>query len=361
MDRMKIIYLLIVSLFLLLTGTGCAGEMAASADDIVTNVLESDKEINAYYGEGEMIFSSGEDVSERSYFQEYAAEDGKRKTILMDMDTKEKTISINDGKQILIYEEASGTAHTINIENMELPGMIAPREQVTNMLESMKDSHTYEVAGEEEINGMETYHLVMKANSESSLLGDIEFWVDQKTWFMVKTKSAAGEFMSEVVYTEIDFTPDFDDGTFVLSLPEDIEVTSLDDVTSSSTSGTVAEAEQALGKAFYLFPDEMAEIANIEIYSLSGIADREEVSIDYLMDGVPAFNLTVFPSPEGAEKDYKDSEIQVRGNPAGYEEMIRGIIWDEDGLRYSLIIGNPELEKEEILEMADKMIHSSEE
>lgn len=358
---MKKIYLLAVSLFLLLTGTGCAGEMAASADDIVTNVLESDKEINAYYGEGEMIFYSGEDTSERSYFQEYAAEDGKRKTILMDMDTKEKTISINDGKQILIYEEAGGTAHTINIENMELPGMMTPREQVTNMLESMKDTHTYQVIGEEEINGMQTYHLKMKADSESSLLGDIEFWVDQKTWFMVKTKSAAGEFMSEVVYTDIDFTPDFDDGTFVLTLPEEIEVTSLDDVTSSGTSRTVDEAEKALGKSFYLFSDEKAEIANIEIYSMSGIVDREEISIDYLMDGLPAFNLTVFPSPEGAEKDYKDSELQVRGNQAGYEELIRGLIWDEEELRYSLIIENPELEKEVILEMAEKMILSSEE
>ncbi|QGS68244.1 hypothetical protein CV093_05335 [Oceanobacillus sp. 143] len=71
------------------------------------------------------------------------------------------------------------------------------------------------------------------------------------------------------------------------------------------------------------------------------------------------FFLSIFPTPAEEDMEIKPGEMKVRDNNAEYEEQINSIMWDEDGLRYSIIITNPDITIEEVIELTEKMVLSS--
>ncbi|QED48997.1 LolA family protein [Cytobacillus dafuensis] len=354
---MKIKGLLVSSCLALGVLAGCSGDLNVSAEEIITNVLEADKELKSYYAEGEMKFFEGDTLKEAHLMKEYVNENGKKKVMIIDKNTKNETVSVNDGKELITYDKKENKAFKIDVSSLDLPEK-TQREQLIAMMEALKDTHNYEIIGEEKVNGFLTHHVKLIPKEKKSLLGEMEFWVDQKTWFLVKSISTVGENRSEIVYTKLDTSTKFAEDTFKINLPKDVEIKNIDEDLGQRI-GTIQDAEKGLGKPFLVFDEEDLTFSGVEILETKGEINRTEVSMNYLKEGNPQLNLSIFPAPEGQGMEIAYNGLKVRGNNAEYMEEIDALSWDEDGLRYSILINNPDLSLEDVMKMTEKMKLSS--
>lgn len=355
---MKTVNKLIIFVILLFFLTGCSIPMNHSADEIITNMIESNDEIYKYYAEGKIVIYEGDDVKEESNFKEFVNDDGRRKIEIKDVVNNNYNVTVRMEKEIITYDENSNTAIKIDFEAHEDSHSLTQREQITNLLQITKETHEQKVVGEEKINGFDTFHLVLTAKDNNSLLGNLEFWVDKKTWFIIKSKNVFGDSRTETKYTKIDFDPSFSDETFTIVLPEDVKIESVGD-SLLAEKGDIKDAEKLLGQSFYMFNDDDLVLNHIEI-SESKLHD--EVALNYSKDGLPAVTLSIFSTPEGKGMEIVSGEFTIRGVPAEYDIIseTQFFLWDEEGLRYSLIVENPEITEEQIIELTETMILSSE-
>lgn len=338
---------------------GCSGEMTASAEEIVSNVLEADKKVDAYYGKAEMKFYTGKEVTENIIIEEFVSSDQKRKVITTDLKKdNQQTVAFNDGKKLITYELGSDKAMSMTFSNEGSPVSMTPKEQLTKMLEGMGKTHTYKVVGEEKLLGLNTYHLKLKAKSNNSVLGDMEFWVDQKTWFIVKSITNSGENRSEMEYKKLNFSSKFANDTFTIKLPENVKVESLDNNLQPMT-GTVEEGEKAIGKPFLIFDEKKAKLERVEWLKLKGELNRTELTIYYKTLEGYSFSLSIFPVPKDKRMEIEGENFKIRGQKAGYMEEISAVTWDENGMRYTIMMEQPELTLEKMSQLAGSMHLSS--
>lgn len=349
-------YLILLSVILLILG-GCSQKVEVSAEEIIHNAIESEKEVINYLGKADMKFFEGEELTEHILLEEYVA-DEKKKVVTIDQLLKQRVEVLNDGETMLMYDETNEQALEMDVTEFGDLAGLSPKEQFKTLMESMQDSHTYKIIGEEKVLDFDTYHIEVKAKEADNLLGDIEVWVDQKTWFVVKTISETGDTRTELEYTELDFSPKFAKDTFTLDTPDNIEITDLAKDFGPDTV-TVEEAETALGQAFLMFSEETIDLASVQMYGYSSELNRSEVELMYhSKDGIPMFSLSIFPTPEGM--GIEETDLEIRGNAAEYEEVTDSILWDEDGLRYSIVLANPDADIDEVAEWTENMILSSE-
>ena len=87
----------------------------------------------------------------------------------------------------------------------ELDSLQSPKDQVQLIFNMVKDTHDIKIAGEEKVAGRDTYKIVAKTKNTESLFGDIEAWIDKKTWLTLKMKtdSAGTHMLTE--YSKINF------------------------------------------------------------------------------------------------------------------------------------------------------------
>ena len=169
--------------------TGCNNEISASAEEIVSNVLDTEDQVYDYYGESVMKVYENENLKENVIVKEFAG-DGKRKIITDVQNLNQQSTALNDGKQLLVYEEGSKEAMSMDLSNADMmPTNMTQKEQFTMILETMKDTHEYKVVGEEKVLGLNTYHIKLTPKDKKSIMGEMEFWVDQKKWFVIKSSS----------------------------------------------------------------------------------------------------------------------------------------------------------------------------
>ncbi|QTM99030.1 hypothetical protein ERJ70_06775 [Sediminibacillus dalangtanensis] len=353
---MKHIGWLSLGLLMLLVVTGCKGGGSVSSEEIFTKVLAESEEPLVYYGEGSLSIQDGETV-EKTAFKEYAGSNGQKKVITEEPSANKRSIALMDGESMTIYEEGSKTAQRIDLSAGELPASLTQKEQLMSMLDWVKDSHDTEIIGEETILDRNTYHLKL-TSKEDGLLGDMDLWVEQDNWFIVKMKQKAGDVETTMEYTKLDVNPEFPNDTFLLNLSDNVEVKDIDD--EMAVLSSVEEAEQALGTDFLIIDDEKHELDRIEMDKLGGEINRTEVTLYYIQDDVPSFSISIFPTPEGEGMALGDGSLKVRGHDAEEMDEIRNISWDEQGLRYSLMIDHPDLTTEDALHVTETMKMSSE-
>lgn len=352
--------ILLITILLTALLSGCKGDMAVSTEEIVSNVLSAKENKPSYYGEGVMRFTTNGEITENASFKEYVAEDGKRKIITTDQTNNIESYALNDGKQLISYEQGSEKALSIDLAGEGLPLLASsPKEQLMTMLDAIKETHDYEIVGEEKMVDLNVYHLKATPNTDSSFLGEVEIWVDQKTWFMVKFISVVGDAKSEVEYSVLDFTPEFKEDTFTLDLPENVEITPIDSE-FGSTYGSLEDAEKALDQPFLIFTGDNVTVENVEIVNQQGEIARSEITVFYLNEKIPSVLVSIFPTPEGEGMEIKPGKWQVRGQNAEYDDFIDALSWDENGLRYTIMLQNPDLSMEEVIEMTKNMVLSNE-
>ena len=342
----------IVTLFL----AGCSNNLKVSADEIMQNAIESEKEITEYYGKAEIKTYEGKELIEHTLIEEHAS--GKQKKVTVNEQLLEQEIvSLSDGTTSITYDVTNQLAYEMDVSEFGDLAGLNPKEQVKLLLEAMNDSHTYEVVGEEKVLYFDTYHVQLKTNADDSLIGDMELWVDQKTWFIVKLKSKVGDIRSEMSYVELDFSPKFAEDTFTIDIPEGIELTNLNEEFAPDVV-TLEEAEEALGQPFLTFSNDDLELTSIQMYDLGG---EYQLELEYNhADGTPMATLTIFPAFEEMDTETGEFDLEIRGNYAEYEEMLNAYFWDEDGLSYTLM-ANPDISFEDVQAWTENMtLHTAE-
>lgn len=341
--------------------TGCSEAMRVSADEIISNVLEAEKELKSYYAEAEMSFYEDDKLKESSLLKEYRSEDRKIRIVMIDKNTKAEAISVNDGQKMIAYDEKEKKAFIMDTASIDMPDL-NHREQLLALLDNLKDSHDYEFIGEEKVNGFQTHHMKLKPKEKNSLFGEMEFWVDQKTWFLVKTVNIIGSNRSEMTYSKLDTSPKFTDDTFTLTLPDGVEITNLDNEIGElgNNIGTIEEAEEKLGAPFFVLNEEKLVQGDVEIDEMKGMLNRTEISITYKnVEELTQLYLTIFPTPDEKDLAISDTGLKVRGQNAEYMKEINTLMWDENGLRYVILVEAGDLSKDKIMEMAERMKLSS--
>lgn len=337
--------------------SGCTNETAWTPEEVINKALEAEKEITAYQAEGYIKVYEGDKLIENSTFKEFSDPSGPK----MRMETQEgegvTSIVVNDGKEVVVYMSDRDEAYTIEASESNDMNSATNRELLLNLLEQVRESHTIETAGNEELAGVEVIHIVAAPKEKNTLLGHIEMWVDQKTWQVMKSLNVTGDIKSEMEYTSFDRSPVFDENTFVLELPEHVTKVPMESLSQPNLI-TLEEARTTLNHPF-LYWDESEDFTldSIEHYEMGGELNRSEVSLNYAQDGIAYMLLSVFAAPEEDQDLFAGAEeITVRGVKGNYLEQIRYLSWDEDGMRYSLGLQHPDLTLEEALKLADEMV-----
>ena len=285
--------------------------------------------------------------------KEWASADGKRRIEVESDNGAEQTIAVNDGKQMTMYDKASNTASIMkmNEEDIKLLSQQSPRQQAERLLKLIKDSHDLTVEGEEKIAIRDTYHIVAKAKDTKTLIGDIELWIDKETWMVLKSVSKSNQNVMTLEYTKIDYKPALEDDVFVLDIPEGTTVETVDENTYTPKEVTMEDAKETLG-TFYKIPEtDILKLASVTVDE--GLNERQEFSFDYTKDGIPAFFVSVFKETASSVSFgglEAEEDITIRGKKGTKIDSgdFRTLDWVEDGLRYSILLQNPEIGFEEL-------------
>jgi outer membrane lipoprotein-sorting protein len=333
---------------------GCQSEgKVYSPEQVIQNSVADTKKIPAYYAEAVITSNDGlGDVEMKEWF----SEDGKKRVETLMPKTGEKSISVNDGEKLTTFDESANTAFIIDIKGETLPAQMSPKEQAEMLLDSIKDTHTISLIGEEKLLDRDVYHLKAVAKEKGSLYGDQEIWVDKENWFVLKSHSESGEYQVSIEYKKIDFDPTFNDSIFKLDLPKDVKIEDLKETIEEKEVNTLDEAVAIMNKPFlYVNEQDGLTIENMSVLSLGEELDSE-LTINYLKDNLPYFSLNVFANNEENEPFTNEGE-NIRGfkGEKTDEQGFRTLSWAEDGIGYSIILTNPDLSFEEMKDIISGM------
>lgn len=352
---MKKTLMMITAAATVLAGAGCseATNTMSNPEEIVAMAVDKQEDLKRYYAEAKVIVHEKDQKIEDSVMKEWYDESGAKRRIEVEVTgaAPEKQTVINDGTQIILYTKGAKEAYTTKTD--DFPMTMSQRDQALKTLEMLRKTHEIDIAGEEKILGRNTYHIVASPKKKNSLFGELEMWIDQKTWYTLKTISKTGDMEIVQETTSIDFNPSFEKGIFHFN-ETGVEMKPLEDLNPAETI-SMEEAEKALGQPLLKINDSAYEASKIEKLFVKS-ANRTEVMIDYQKNGLPAFSLSVLPTPDDTEMMDGEEAISVRGHQGSYmEDGIVTLTFDEDGLRYVFLSQNPDITKQQLLDLAEGM------
>ncbi|MEY9979595.1 outer membrane lipoprotein carrier protein LolA [Lysinibacillus sp. RC79] len=330
---------------------GCNTEGSYSPQEIIDQALQETKEPITYYGEYTMDMG---DIGGKAQVKEWT-KDGKRR-IEMTAENGEHIITVNNGSQVIMYDVVKNTVHKMDMNGDGSNGFPSPRDQAESLFNLVKDTHDVKIAGEEKIAGRDTYKVVAKAKKDDTLIGDIEVWVDKKTWVTLKTitNSAGNKMTSE--YTKLDDSAKIDDAQFTIDIPKDAKVEEIK--VPQSESVTLDTVKEQLGE-FLMVPE--GNGLTLEGISLDkGIEDRSEYTFTYAKNGQPDISVTVFKANSNAKKVESikgEKEMDIRGQKGTVmdENKFHCINWQENGYQYSMFIVDSKQTIEDLVAYAKQM------
>ncbi|QAS54297.1 LolA family protein [Halobacillus litoralis] len=338
----------------------CSAEEVSqySPDQIVANAVEKESDMKRYYMKAEFNVLRGDEQIDDSTMEQWTDTENNRTKVVSKTAGGEVSKSVNDGEKVIFYSDLQGEAY--EMEAPELASSVTgqnQREQIEQTLEQTRQTHDIELVGEEKVNGFNTYHIKAVPKEEGGIRGEEEYWVTTEHWFVVKFVSETDDIDMEYNVSELKVDPSFDDQTFTIDLPEGVEVLPFEDMDPSEEI-TIEEVGSAYGQPVLTLMDGAYQRVKIDQIEMENF-DRTEVNQEYEKDGYQQFTLTVFEAPEDEEMALglgEEEELEVRGTKAIYtEDVITTLTWEEEGLRYSLLAQNPDLTKDEIIEIVEKL------
>jgi len=338
----------VVSLF------GCSSTTNQySPDQVIQNALE--EEMPSYYGEVESIIHD-QGIETREIMREWRSNDGKTRIELQHQGGSNKTISVNDGHVLTIYEADQNKAYMIDDPEI-LSFNLSPREQVNMLLKNIRDTHELSTKDGGKVISRDTHHISAKTKKNDTLFGDVELWIDKETWLILKMTLHAGDSVTTTAYTKIDFKTNMSSELFVIDLPEDVEIENMSDIAKTKEI-SLEDVPSKIGKSVNYFPEtEEFKISLVELYELQGELNRNEVSIDYTRNGLPLLTLSVFEKGTDTLDDLPGEIVKVRNHDGIYETLgdVRSLLWQEDGFTYSILLIDPNYAIEELIHLTEKM------
>lgn len=337
----KIIYSATLVLTLMLGA--CAATEEFTPQEILNNAMQETEDLNSFYAEYKTEFGDGTSMTAKQW-----SKSGKGRVEIKD-DKGETSIAVNDGKQIISYTSSEKTATAFEL-GTEADAMMQPtlKDQMANIYNLIKDTHEITYGDDATIAGHDTYHLIAKSKEKDTLFGDMEFWIDKKTWMPLKTITVSGGVNSTTEYTKYEPNAKVDDTVFKFELPEGVEL--VHEEIDLPTNITLEEAKEMLGDLLILPESTGYTIDTIEDMH----TDTNEININYVKDDVLQFSISVF-APEEPLTDI-ENPITVRGFDGGTDDLgFRFLQWDENGLRYNVLFKNEEPSYDDFVKLAEQM------
>lgn len=335
---------------------GCSSAtIQYSPDQVIQNALE--ESTPAYYGEIEMTVNDKGSKTEE-IAKEWRSSDGKIRMESQNQDGGNKVISVNDGSIMMVYEIDQNKAYMIDDAEILSFNQPSLKDQANMLLELLRDTHEISTENGGEIAGRDTYHLVAKPTKSNALFSDVELWIDEETWLVLKIILRMGDSVTEMTYKTIDFNAKMSPDLFTVDLPEDVEIENLMDMMPEPKEILLEEIPKKIGKPVLHFPEtEELKISLIELYELEDELDRDEVSIDYTKDGLPLLTLSVFETANAGLDGMAGEIVNIRNQEGNYTDLgeFRSLLWEEDGMSYSIILVDPNLPVEELVKMTEGM------
>ena len=337
----KMIYSATLTFTLMLGACSVTEEFAPQ--EILNNTMQETSDVDSYYAEYTMDFGDGTMATAKQW-----TKNGKSRVEIED-DNGESSIAVNDGKQIILYTSTEQTATALELTS-ETEGMMQPtlKEQIVNIYNSIKDTHEITIGDEEKIAGHDTYHLIAKSKEKDTLFGDMEFWIDKKTWMPLKSITTGGDVTSTIAYTKYEPNAKVDDAVFNFELPEGVEL--VQQKIELPTNITLDDAKGMLDGLLVLPESTGYTIDTIEDMH----TDTNGISINYVKDEALQFSISVFKPTEPLTDI--ENPITERGFEGSTDDFgFRLLQWDENGLRYSVLFQNEELSYDDFVKLAEKM------
>jgi len=334
---------------------GCSQGGSVSASEMMNEAIVSAERVQDFYGELETNFYPRQGEVERTTSKEWLANDGRRKVATHYHKEDYTIISLADYQKQTFYDPAGKRAYVSDIEDQQEVSPYNPKDYMISLFEKVKDTHKLENKGDETLLGLKAMHIVLHKEEESSAHGEINLWIEQKTWLPLKYIEEVEEGRVEMIYTKVDFSPKFPPGTFTLKMPADVKVESAQ---QRLQRVSLTKAKRMLGKAFLVFPS----TKQIKLSQVMHDGDTQEISLFYIDDqNKPLLTLTVQAAAADTER-LKKGKWQVRRHQAAVFKETNRIVWDEGGLQYAVEISQPDnIKFEDIVSMAKEMKYSSKE
>lgn len=343
-------------------------------EDIITKAVSASEKPKSYYGESTTSIYIDNKLSESYTMREWIDNSGskvKRRTeVEQPKDKAGDTISTNDGNNIIIYMKKDKKAMKINMTDGSDSGNPADsnyKNQLIKQLGTISKTHKIVFKGEENILNRKTYHISAISKQENSIIGDMDLWIDEQNWLVIKSTSKIKNTRTECVYTKLNFSPKFDSSLFVQKLPSDVKIEDISSkINGSEKDISLNEAVKLLNKPILYMP-ETSEYKLKSVKSLGGMEKVISTEIDqaYEKNGAVEFTLTTI-IPNNQNKNHEDIKIpgektvKVRGKTGtSMDDVIKNIAWSEDGVNYSLSLENNNLNIDDALKIAEKLVHTN--
>lgn len=336
----------------LFQGCGSLKKDTIIPGEVITKAMSAYEKPKSYYGEAKMeIYESGK-LTETATIKEWADNTSNkiRRRYEMNSSTSGKNVSTNDGNKILVYMEKDKKAMSMKAPDSILENTSDYKSQLMKQLSSISKTHDLTYKGEENINGFKTYHLYAKPKQKNSLIGEVNYWIDEENWFVVKCTSESSNAKTSTEYTKLKFSPKFDNSVFIQNIPSDVKVENIDENGPKENTIDMKQAEKVAGKPILILPENSGyKLKKVTYMDASGVKHRE-INQTYEKNGAEALILTtiVFYDNKVPEKDKSkidgEKDITVRGrNGTAMDDPIKDICWSEDGFNYNLLIQDPSM------------------
>lgn len=339
----KIIYS--AALVLSLSLAACSATEEFSPQEILNNTMQQTTNIDSYYAEYKMDFGEGEIVTATQW-----SKNGKVRSEVTDSNGV-TSIAVNDGKQLISYTSTEKTATAFDL-GTDIEGMMQPslKDQIINIYNMIKDTHDITFGDDTKIAGHDTYHLIAKSKEKDTLFGDMEFWIDKKTWMPLKSITTSADITSTTEYTKYEPNAKIEDSVFEFELPEGVELQQ--EKLELPTNISLEEAKLK-HSSFLILPESTGY--TIDTIEDMNVEETNEISINYVKDDALQFSISIFKPLEPLTDIEKP--ITVRGHEGATKDLgFPFLQWDEDGLRYNVIFNNKDITYDDFVKLADEMV-----
>lgn len=353
MNKRSVLIGMLSAVLILGSSTGCGiGKTSLLPEKIVANAMEANKKPQSYYMESKSTTYENGKLSEESTIKQWNDASGEKCKVRVEVISKvdgktHDAISVNNGEKIIVYSKTDKQAMTSKV--LTPINNTSPKEQSTRILEAIKKTHDIKNIGEEEINGFKTLHIKAIPRNKNTLFGEIDFWIDKKTWFTIKSIALSGNIKSESICTKLDFETNFTPEMFKIDIPSDIKIINLDESSTKEKDISFEDAQKNIGKPILSLKEESGY--TLKSMKLSGEGTKySEIVQEYQKNNKPSFTLSMgrYVKTNDDDKIPGEEEIKVRGQKGSLiTDGITIICWSENGVRYSFIVNDPNIKVEE--------------
>lgn len=366
MIKKLISFVMIVSISCTSILTGCnTKSVDLIPEKIVAKAMEADKDMKTYYCEGKMQMYENDKLMSDASIKIW--NDMKNSVLRARCEVKlkdDESISTNDGNKMIVYSKRNNSAFIMDSlgKDGNMPLAETPKETFINLMGNLKGYYNISTVNEEKINGFNTIHMIAKAKEKSSITGDMEFWIDKETWFVVKTVSQVSNVKSIFEYTKVDTKVKMDESLFTQKLPADVKLENMDSKANEKKC-TLKEASDLLKNPVLYVPDSLGyKLVDVKYLNSNNKEFPVEIMETYEINKKQAFTISAVLPKTKTDDDFKIpgfKKIKVRGIDGGIVEMDGYLIyWEEKNLNYSVTTYNPEISLNEIKNVIENMIYT---